>query len=123
MYFLRTHFLSFTPSISAISAMLLGDLQNVNTLSWGEMSLDWGCNSSSLGVLLGVSMTFCPSIYNDGANPNISHPPSELRNAQAVSMPLWSSPVVFFNSKVRVSFLEISFFISSIVIISLLPLF
>ena len=61
MYFLRTHLLSFTPSIFAISAILLGDLQKSKTFSCGVMIFVWSCislwlgvKSSLLGVLLGV---------------------------------------------------------------------
>ena len=54
-YFLRTHFLSFTPSISAISETLLGVRQNSKTFSWGEMNFDLGCSSFWLGVWLGVT--------------------------------------------------------------------
>lgn len=48
--------------------------------------------------------------------PNISHPPSVLRNAQAECIPSLSSPVVFFSSKVLVSPEEINAIRSFIVI-------
>ena len=51
---------------------------------------------------------------------NTSHPPSVLRKAHAVCMASFNSPVVFFNSNVRLSPFEIIRFKSSIVIVMII---
>ena len=64
-----------------------------------------------------LSFTSCPRIRKEvDAMPKISYPPSPLRNAQAVYIPSFNSPVVFLNSKWQFSSFAISRFMSSIVI-------
>ena len=52
-----------------------------------------------------------------GVTPKTTHPPSELRKAHALFIPSFNSPVLFFNSNIRLSSSNINFFISSIVMI------
>lgn len=65
-----------------------------------------------------LSVTSCPRILRDfGATPNTSQPPAPLRNAHAVCIPSFNSPVVFFNSKCTFSSLAISLSSSSMFIV------
>ena len=45
-----------------------------------------------------LSITYRPTILRDvGVTPNMSHPPSAFKRAQAVCIASFISPVVFFN--------------------------
>lgn len=67
-----------------------------------------------------LSVTSCPRILRDfRATPNTSQPPAPLRNAHAVCIPSFNSPVVFFNSRCTFSSLAISLSSSSMFIVPL----